>query len=283
LNLLNLTTKIYNAGAHMDYQFFAFSDKPEMVSEVLRFTESTRNHSSQSNFGWPIFEFQSCSGRQYWSKLHHDFSQYQFFLSLDEQIIASCFTIPFHWQGNQEDLPDGWDKVLEQGFLDKRNKVAANSLSLLAITVSPKYQGKGISKLILNKVRAYVGKHKFQHLVAPVRPVLKQFYPLAPISEYAEWKTKDGKPFDPWLRVHLSMGARLIKFAPESLTIEGSVSEWETWADMKFPASGDYIVPGALSTVTVSVENNKAIYYQPNIWLRHNLADGNRTNLVLNN
>jgi GNAT superfamily N-acetyltransferase len=256
----------------MNYQFFSFAGQPDQVSAVIDFTQSIRSHSSTSNFGWPAFEFQSNSGKLYWSKLHQTFSKSQFFLSLDGQIVASCFAIPFSWDGSNESLPAGWDKVIEKGFADQENGLTANALSLLAITVSPEHQSKGLSKVILNNVREYVNSNNLQYLVAPVRPVLKQFYPLADISEYAEWKNKEGKVFDPWLRVHLAMGANFVKFAPQSLTIEGSITEWETWTKMKFPVSGDYVIPGALSTINFSIEEDKAIYYQPNIWLQHSLG-----------
>jgi hypothetical protein len=255
----------------MDYQFFSFSDRPDKIQTVVDFTESIRNKPNTAGFGWPIFEFQSHSGKIYWTKLHETFAQFQFFLLLDNQIVASCFSIPFNWDGSKENLPSGWDKVIEKGFVDKENQIAPNAISLLAITVSPDHQGNGISKIILDNVRKYVNHHQLKYLVAPVRPVLKQFYPLADISEYMEWKTKEGKVFDPWLRVHLAMGATFIKFAPQSLTIEGSISEWEVWTKMKFPASGDYVIPGALSIVNFSIEQDKATYYQPNIWLQHNL------------
>lgn len=255
----------------MNNQFFSFANQPDKVKAVIDFTESIRNHSSMSGFGWPVFEFQSQSGKAYWDKLHHYFDEFQFFVSSGNQIVASCFAIPFHWDGTIENLPNGWDSVIEKGFTDQGNEIVANALSLLAITVSPECQGKGLSKMILDNVRKYVNEHHLKYLVAPVRPVLKQFYPLAKISEYTEWKTKEGKVFDPWLRVHLSMGASFIKFAPQSLTIEGSIPEWETWTQMKFPVSGDYVIPGALSTVNFSVEENKATYYQPNVWVKHSL------------
>lgn len=255
----------------MDYQFFSFTNRPEQVNSVVNFTESIRSKSNDSGFGWPVFEFQSYSGKTYWTKLHEMFTQFQFFVSLDDQVVASCFAIPFNWDGSEETLPSGWDKVMEKGFTDQENKICPNAVSLLAITVSPEHQGKGLSKIILDNVIKHVNNHHFEYLVAPVRPVLKQFYPLADISDYAEWKTKEGKVFDPWLRVHLAMGADFVKFAPQSLTIEGSISEWETWTKMKFPVSGDYVIPGALSTINFSVEEDKATYYQPNIWLKHHL------------
>ncbi len=259
----------------MEYQFFSFADKPEKVREVLHFTESIRNNTGQANFGWPIFEFQSYSGKKYWHRLHQDFPEFQFFLAASDRVIGSCFAIPFAWHGDRDSLPAGWDKVIERGFLDREQCIVANALSLLAITVSPAYQGKGLSKLIVSQMKAQAIAHKLEHLVAPVRPVLKQFYPLAAIAEYAEWKNQEGKVFDPWLRVHLSMGASLVKFAPQSLIIEGTVTEWENWSEMKFPASGKYVVTGALATIDISLETDRGTYHQPNIWLQHDLTTNN--------
>ncbi|MDF5728192.1 MAG: GNAT family N-acetyltransferase [Rhizonema sp. PD38] len=257
----------------MDYKLFTLAQRSDKALELLGFPESVPNESSSSHFGWPVFVFQSYSGRIYWSRLAECFAEHQLFLlAQNEEIVASCYTIPFCWQGDKESLPEGWDKVLEKGCLDREHHHSPNALSLLAITVAPEYQGKGVSKFLLELIKAYVIENHLEYLVAPVRPVLKQFYPLAPIVEYAEWKTKDGKIFDPWLRVHISLGARIIKFAPRSMIVEGSISEWEQWTGMKFPASGEYIVPGALSPVTVYINEDKVIYHEPNIWLKHNLA-----------
>jgi hypothetical protein len=257
----------------MEYQFVSFADRPERVQEVLHFTESIRNQTGQSKFGWPIFEFQSYSGKKYWPRLPEDFPEYQFFLATEDRIVGSCFAIPFNWQGDRDSLPAGWDKVIECGFADRDNGRAANALSLLAITVSPAEQGRGLSKFIVSQMKERTIAQRLERLVAPVRPVLKQFYPLATIAEYAEWKTPEGKVFDPWLRVHFSLGASLVKFAPQSLIIEGTVAEWEGWAEMKFPVSGDYVVPGALSTIEMSIERDCGTYHQPNIWLQH-VLDG---------
>jgi GNAT superfamily N-acetyltransferase len=258
----------------MHYSFCALSERPDKVAETLTFTESIRNpnNAKGAGFGWPVFEFQSDSGKIYWTKLHQDFAAYQFcLLDEQEQVIASCFAIPFDWDGTNANLPAGWDSVMAKGFQDRAQGIQPNALSLLAITVSQAHQGQGLSKLILERVKAYVKQQQLDYLVAPVRPVLKQFYPLTSITDYADWKTKEGKVFDPWLRVHLGMGASLVKFAPQSLTIAGTVADWEGWAGMKFPVSGEYVVSGALSTVQVSVEQDQVTYYQPNIWLQHDL------------
>lgn len=53
------------------------------------------------------------------------------------------------------------------------------------------------------------------------------------------------------------------------MRITGTVAEWEEWAGMRFPESGAYVVPGALSPVEVDVEGDRAVYVEPNVWMRH--------------
>ena len=44
------------------------------------------------------------------------------------------------------------------------------------------------------------------HLIAPVRPNLKERYPTIAIGRYAGWTREDGTPFDPWIRVPSRLG-----------------------------------------------------------------------------
>ena len=55
--------------------------------------------------------------------------------------------------------------------------------------------------------------------------------------------------------------------APRSMTISGSRAEWEEWTGMTFPDDGDYVVPGAL--VPVHFKNERGLYVEPNVWVRH--------------
>ena len=52
------------------------------------------------------------------------------------------------------------------------------------------------------------------------------------MAEYAGWIRDDGLCIDPWIRTHQRMGARVLASARRSMVIEGSVAEWEAWADM---------------------------------------------------
>jgi hypothetical protein len=56
------------------------------------------------------------------------------------------------------------------------------------------------------------------------------------------------------------------------MTIGGSVDDWERWAGMSFPESGDYVVPGAADLVHIDREADRGVYYDPNVWVVHDLA-----------
>jgi hypothetical protein len=38
---------------------------------------------------------------------------------------------------------------------------------------------------------------------------------------------------------------------------------------MRFPESGEYIVPGALVPLCVDRERDEGVYVEPNVWMEH--------------
>lgn len=106
-------------------------------------------------------------------------------------------------------------------------------------------------------------------LVVPVRPTKKAQYPLQSIHEYSRWQNSDGYLYDPWLRVHEKLGAEIINVVENTLEVTGSLENWAQWTGMVFPTSGEYVVKGALSTVTVNTEKGIATYLEPNVWMLH--------------
>jgi len=107
-----------------------------------------------------------------------------------------------------------------------------------------------------------------------VRPSLKERYPTIPIERYARWTRPDGEPFDPWVRVHTRMGARIGPAIPHSLRITGTAGDWETWTRMQFPETGDYVFPAGLATVHIDREKDAGEYWEPNVWIIHEARAG---------
>ena len=106
-------------------------------------------------------------------------------------------------------------------------------------------------------------------LLAPLRPSWKERYPLVPIERYVTWTDADGLPFDPWLRVHVRMGAEILKPEPQSLLISADVASWEAWTGLRFPESGAYVFPHGLATVQIDVDSDVGTYWEPNVWVHH--------------
>jgi hypothetical protein len=53
------------------------------------------------------------------------------------------------------------------------------------------------------------------------------------------------------------------------MIITGTVLEWEDWAAMAFPETGQYVVPDALDLVAIDREQARGTYAETNLWMRH--------------
>jgi GNAT superfamily N-acetyltransferase len=135
--------------------------------------------------------------------------------------------------------------------------------------VHPDRQGEGLGLRMVETARDAARSAGFSAAVAPVRPTLKDRYPLIPIERYLTWRRADGQHFDPWLRLHERAGGEIVCAAPESLVIEAPVADWETWTEMRFPEDGDYVIPGMLALL--EVRDGIGRHAEPNVWVQHRL------------
>ncbi len=181
-----------------------------------------------------------------------------------EQIIARGRTIPFRWDGTLADLPAGIDAM---GLRAVTDSAPPTVLSALAAEVVTGRQGRGVSKLVIGAMADVADKAGLETLIAPVRPSWKDRYPLIPIEQYATWLRADGLPFDPWLRVHVRLGATTLRPEPHSMRITGSVADWTSWTGIEFPTDGQYVFPGGLAPL--EVRDGTGRYWEPNIWMLH--------------
>lgn len=65
------------------------------------------------------------------------------------------------------------------------------------------------------------------------------------------------------------MGATVLGTAHRSMTITGTVAEWETWTGMVFPETGQYVVPDALGLVDIDRDTDTGTYLEDNLWVQH--------------
>jgi hypothetical protein len=221
---------------------------------------------------WPAFMLQDPVADRLWDHLHRELAGFQLLLmGPDDAIVATGNCAPLGWDGTDDGLPAGWDDQFERTVADLMAGRSTEALGALQIVVAPGRQGSGLSALMVDAFRASGRLQGLRALIACVRPTLKDRYPLTPIERYAAWTCADGWPFDPWIRTHVRLGARIVRGVPESMRIEGTVADWERWAGMAFPESGTYVVPRAADVVRVDREADRVVYLDPNVWVVHDL------------
>ena len=213
-----------------------------------------------------------------------------------------------------EPLPNGgWDVILERGvaaYLEQQQhqgppagpKPRANTLSALSVTIDPAYRRQGLAECLIGMMKEKAQRAGFHSLVVPLRPTMKAQFPEVEMEVYARW-TRDGRvldkwpaagwekgtePFDPWLRKHVSLGARMIKVAPRSMLIEGDLQSWSEWTgkDLRFRVkraveAGNWredesgqefvaiAVDGGLNTVRYFPLTGLLRYVEANIWVQY--------------
>jgi GNAT superfamily N-acetyltransferase len=229
-----------------------------------------------ADLSWPAFMLHDPVADRYWGDLFERFADFQFSLLAPDQdvLVGMGNSVPLAWTGDLADLPgEGWDWAFAQAVADHAAGRAPTLQCALQIALPPASQGQGISRLMVQAMRQIGAAHGFRQLIAPVRPSHKSRYPLIAMDRYVTWTTDDGLPFDPWLRVHARLGAKIVKVCHKAMTITGSIGEWQAWTGLHFPESGPYVVPGALNPVTMDVEADRGVYIEPNVWMVHDLAE----------
>ncbi len=224
-----------------------------------------------SRISWPEFMLHASGGAKYWPRLYSAFPKYQFgAFNTKGKLVAAGWSLPLKFDGSPEELPDeGWDWAMITGFEGEDQDVPPNVQSALAIVVHPDHRGEHLSTIIVERMKEIGQSENLRALIAPVRPNLKTRYPLIPMDRYIRWRDSDGLPFDPWMRVHARLGARVVKACNRAMQIYGTVEKWQSWSGMKFPESGSYVVPGALMPVELDIENDTGTYIEPNVWMWH--------------
>ena len=187
------------------------------------------------------------------------------------KVVARAFSVPFRFgDGDRRELPDGgWDAVIRWAHDDRLGRHTANAVSALEIGIAPQARGAGLSRQMLEAMKANTRALGFSDLYAPVRPNEKHRVPHLSMSDYVARTRADGLPEDAWLRTHVRVGGRIVKVAPYAMTIVGNLRDWAQWTGLTFTHSGPVAIAGALSPVTISVEHDVGVYVEPNVWVHH--------------
>jgi len=190
---------------------------------------------------------------------------------IDGRVVARGMTVAYSMEREgRSALPaSGWDAVVRWAHFDRLDGAAPTHVSALEVVIATDMKGIGLATLMVEAMRKNVNGLGFTELVAPVRPSQKHLVPREPMHQYVNRMRPDGLPEDPWMRIHARLGAETLSVCPTSMTITGTIDEWADWTGSRFEHSGDIVVPGALVPVHVDLEQDHAVYVEPNVWMRH--------------
>ena len=142
------------------------------------------------------------------------------------EAVGSQYAFRLHWSGNTEVLTS-WGEWTNDGNIEKIHHVDGDTGFLVGVGVIPKYRGKKLTHN-LHFAKEYKASELLIALTldnlfdAGVKQVIANarvpFYHTMPecgvsmnIDEYCAFRDKDGKLYDPVLRFHERMGAKIIK------------------------------------------------------------------------
>ena len=217
---------------------------------------------------FPEFMLHDSIWNEHWPLVIAAFADLQLYL-VDETTgeLAGVFnSVPVFWDGTTEGLPHSEHEVLARSLRHRREGRAVTTLCGIQVAVADSHSGKGVAVRALEEGHRLCRDHGLSHLIAPIRPTVKHLYPTIPFEEYIDWKRPDGAAFDPWIRTQIAGGAQRLGVCREPMRFEGSVSDWEEWTGLELPASGRYVIDGALDLLNVDVDADRCWLEEPNVW-----------------
>jgi hypothetical protein len=246
------------------HRLVSLAERPDLIDPSDHFNGAV----------WPRFMLESEVANGLFGRCFADWPQLQFVqLDPDDRIVSTNNCMPLVWDGTDEGLPDGWEDQVRRSVADHDAGRPPNTLGAMQIVTDPAIRGGGHSGTMLLAMRGAARRAGYGAVIACVRPTLKPRYPITSIERYAYWTREDGLPFDPWIRLHARLGGRVVKPSPSSMTMRGSIADWESWTGLAFPDSGEYVIDGGTSPVRIDRERDEGVYHDQNVWMVHDLAD----------
>ena len=236
-------------------RFITLNKAPKLSAALKELNDAT----------WPRFLL-SADVRN-WSSIYSEFQSFQV-LALDgNNLVAAGLAVPFEWNVGPPP-PSTIDEVV---YSARWPLESTGVLCALGILVRPEYRRQGLSRTILLEMRNLSEINGLQGVLAPVRPNRKHEHPEESIESYADRRDEKGRLSDPWLRVHEELGGERLGVALEAVSVIGSIEEWESWTEMRFPVAGSYSIPEGLVPITIDCEKGQGNYFEPNVWYFHQI------------
>lgn len=220
--------------------------------------------------GFPDFMTWDQEVKKYIKRIRETFQHLDITLfDKDGNALAAGWGVPISWTGNASDLPKSFADSLRRALECLDSDLESSCFVICGGVVHPKFKGSGVAQELILALKETANKYGLHKVIAPLRPTLKHLYPLMTIEDYSNWVREDGLPWDPWLRLHVRLGAQIIGVEPNAQTMQNTIEQWESYASIKMPVSGQYIIPKGMTPLSIDTEENIGTYTEPNIWVSH--------------
>ncbi|GAA4707651.1 N-acetyltransferase [Phytohabitans rumicis] len=247
----------------MDLLVTTIAERPDLAPRLADFPDT-----------WPTFLHHHLLSALFYHSATADFADFCLVAvdrDLPDMPVAVAYSVPVSWAA-AELPPEGHDAVILRATEDRLIGRPGRVVAAIEVTVQVAWQGRGVSRIMLESLRVNAARHGYADLVVPVRPTLKHEDPHASLAEYAARVRPDGLPVDPWLRTHVRAGGEIVGLAPCSMTLAAPLAAWREWTGLPFAATGPVLVPEALVPVHCDVTHDHAVYVEPNVWVRHRVG-----------
>lgn len=247
----------------MKVRVFTLAERPELATRWRELDEA-----------WPAFIHFDPNGLFYRLPGHEPDT----LVAVDErdEVVARAAGVRFRLPRTADGAPveppdDGLAEVVRWAAHDRVSGREPDVVATVEVTVHRRARGQGVGTRMLAALRDHARRRGFDAMLAPVRPVGKADEPHAPLAEYVARRREDGLPADPWLRTHVRLGGAVVRPAPYSTVVPGTLAQWRDLTGLPFDRSGPVVVPGALVPVLADLTHDYAVYVEPNVWVRHDL------------
>lgn len=204
-------------------------------------------------------------GEYCFDKIHMDW----IVLYEGHELIGHGVMCCINWDGSIDDLPTGWsDSTCRSNNIGNKNTNVA-----LFARVQHNYRRMGYAGKLIELMKT-LSLNNNKKLIIPLRPPLryKEEYAKISFSDFSNLARDDGKPLDPWIRLHCNIGAIRISISEYSHQHVMNINDYcKYFPDVELDESEYHLVTinNELYNSYVDLKHNIAVINQGCVWVQH--------------